>query len=355
MDEFRKYQSAYVPVGIKFTENGAVALDSRIDRSVVGQNEEDLWKSWYMSEQKLDPTKPDSHAEATKAWKLRTSVSEDSSKDKAINGWLSKNAKDPTAPTPEEQKAANDWWTSKPSEMDLEEKTFNAYKSMYPDLDENEALLTFSAYENEPDKLRALSTWRSSDAYKSLATNKDQNESEIQKIERDLVAFLQDNQSMTLPEFESLQATAQDIVAKADAGEFKGSPEMVEDARQFIANAPNLKEGIIARQPLSDIEEKIVFTPIFEGGEQVGVQQNTVKIRGNKIFDAATDQPFKVTDANNQQIEVTTDSSSLVLSVRSSAEQERINDVTSTIEGNKDFKELVALRRGCNISRYRSL
>ena len=91
---------------------------------------------------------------------------------------------------------------------------------------------------------------------------------------------------MTLPEFESLQATAQDIVAKADAGEFKGSPEMVEDARQFIANAPNLKEGIIARQPLSDIEEKIVFTPIFEGGEQVGVQQNTVKIRGNKIFDA---------------------------------------------------------------------
>lgn len=345
MDDFRKYQSAYVPVGLKFTENGAVALDSRIDRSVIGKSKEDQWKSGWMATNGLDPADVNNHARAEKAWKLATTTSTTSTRDSAISGWLTTNAKDAKNPTPQEQKNANDWWTSKPKDDDLDLMAFDAFKNRYPGLETDDALLTWTLHGNNPEKLEALSSWRSSDAYKALKGTGEEavpDNNAIQEIETDMLEFLENNSEMTLTEFESLETTASNIVNDPD---YQGSPEIVQQAKDFIARSDAIKAGIIRKQPLDEIETRTLFVPTFENGAQVGIREITVKVRGTKIFDAGTNAEVQVENSEGELTTVTTETDQLTLQIRSGAEQERIDTLTGKIEGNGDYKDLIALRQ----------
>ena len=345
MDDFRKYQSAYVPVGLKFTENGAVALDSRIDRSIIGKSKEDQWKSGWMATNGLDPADVNNHAKAEKAWKLSTTTSTTSTRDSAIAGWLEANAKDSKNPTPQEQKNANDWWTSRPQDDDLDMMTFNAFKDRYPGLDPNDALLTFSLHENNPEKLDALSAWRSSDAYKELKGTEEGAEADnnaIKEIETDMLEFLKNNSEMTLPEFESLETTASNIVNDPD---YQGSPEILQQAKDFITRSDTIKAAIIRRKPLDELEISTVFVPTFKEGVQDGIREIQVKIRGNQILNAATGAEVQVQNSTGELTTITTETDQLTLRIRSGAQQDRINELTNTIEGNDAYKQLTYLRQ----------
>jgi hypothetical protein len=345
MDDFRKYQSAYVPVGLKFTENGAVALDSRIDRSVIGKSKEDQWKSGWMADNGLDPSDVNNFAKADKAWKLATTTSTTSTRDSAISGWLADNASDKNNPTPADLKAANDWWTSKPQDDDLDLMAFDAFKARYPGLGDDDAILTWTLHENNPEKLEALSAWRSSEAYKALkGTGEDSvaDNNAIKEIETDMLEFLENNSEMTLPEFESLETTANNIINDAD---YKGSPEILQQAKDFIARSDAIKAGIIRKQPLDELEISTVFVPTFKDGVQDGVREISVKIRGTQILDAATNAEVQVPNSTGDLTTITTETDQLTLKIRSGAEQERISEITGDIEGNGDYKELIALRQ----------
>lgn len=345
MDDFRKYQSAYVPVGLKFTENGAVALDSRIDRSIIGQSKEDQWKSGWMADNGLDPSVVDNFAKADKAWKLATTTSTTSTRDSAITGWLADNASNKDNPTPADLKAANDWWSSRPQDDDLDLMAFDAFKASYPGLGDDDAILTWTLHENNPEKLYALSAWRSSEAYKALkGTGEDAvaDNNAIKEIETDMLDFLENNSEMTLPEFESLETTASNIVNDPD---YKGSPEILQQAKDFIKRSDAIKAGIIRKQPLDELKISTVFVPTFKEGVQDGIREIQVKIRGSQILDAATGAEVEVANAAGELTTITTETDQLTLKIRSGAQQDRIDDLTKTIEGNDAYKQLTYLRQ----------